>query len=66
MKDIYEESIMLIDTRRLMELLGCCYRSAVKIGMEAGAKVMVGSKPRWKVSRIDQYLEDQCEKCRKQ
>ncbi|MBQ9031842.1 MAG: hypothetical protein IJ106_10380 [Parasporobacterium sp.] len=59
--EIYEENIKLINTKRLQELLGCCYSSAVKIGTAACAKVMVGSSPRWKVSRINEYLESQCE-----
>lgn len=55
------EQIKLINTKQLQLLLGCCYRQARKIGEEAQAKVMIGSAPRWKVSRINQYLEQKCE-----
>ena len=61
MKYMEEECIRLIDTKRLQELLGCCYQSAIKVGMAAGARVMIGRSPRWKLSRINQYLEERCD-----
>lgn len=55
------EQIRLINTKQLQELLGCGYRKAKEIGEQAEAKFMIGSDPRWKVSRINQYLEKKCE-----
>lgn len=53
---------LLVNTVQLQELLGgVCYRTACRIGTAAKAKVMVGNRPRWKVSRIEEYLEEQCE-----
>ena len=54
---------LLVNTAELQRILGgVCYRTAYRIGTEAKAKVMIGSKPRWKMSRIDAYLEEQCMK----
>ena len=53
---------LLVNTSELQQLLGdVCYRTAVKIGEAAGAKIMIGSKPRWKISKIEEYLEKEME-----
>lgn len=51
------EDIQLISTKTLQKMLGCCYNTAVKIGMDAGARIKIGSMVRWRVSRISQHLD---------
>ena len=54
------ECIRLISTQTLQEMLSCCYRTAVQIGTEANARIKIGSMVRWKVNRINEYLESTC------
>lgn len=51
------ESIMLINTKTLQKMLGCCYSTAVKIGMEANARVEIKGIVRWRVNKIAAYLD---------
>ena len=54
---------LLVNTTELQKLLGnVCYRTAVRIGEEAKAKLMLGKHPRWHVGRIEEYLESKLEK----
>ena len=54
---------LVINTTELQQLLGgVCYRRALRIGEEAGAKVMLGKHPRWHVGKIEEYLESKLEK----
>ena len=52
--------IQLISTETLQKLLSCCYRTAVEVGSRAGARIQIGKAVRWKVSRINDYLESIC------
>ena len=54
------EDIRLVDTKTLQKMLSCCYATAVKVGTEAGAKIRIGTMVRWKVNRINEYLESVC------
>lgn len=54
------ENIRMVNTKTLQKMLGCCYATAVRIGTEAGARFQIGSIVRWKVSRINEYLESTC------
>lgn len=59
-RELTEADILMVDTKTLQKMLSCCYRTAVKIGMEAGARFQLGSVIRWKVSKINAYLENVC------
>ncbi len=49
---------LTVNTRRLMELLNCGRPTAVKIGIDAGAKIVVGErKILWHVRAIERYLD---------
>lgn len=51
---------LLVNTSELQQLLGgVCYRTAVKIGEAAGAKLMVGSKARWYIKKIEDYIANE-------
>ena len=48
---------LLVNTQELQQLLGgVCYRTAVKIGEAAGAKLMIGNRPRWYIGKVEEYL----------
>lgn len=54
---------LLVNTQELREFLGgVCYRTAVRIGEAAGAKLMIGSKPRWHIGKIEEYLANELNK----
>lgn len=51
-------TVLTVNTRRLMELLNCGRPTAVKIGIDAGAKIVVGErKILWYVRAIERYLD---------
>lgn len=47
---------ILIDTEKLQELLSVSKKTAVKIGEAADARIQIGRAVRWKVSKIEEYL----------
>ena len=47
---------LLITNKELQQMLSCSYRTAVKIGEEAGARLQIGKAVRWKVKNIEEYL----------
>ena len=55
-------ALLTVSTRTLMRLLDCGKPAAIRIGTEAGAKVVVGRrisigrKVLWNVKVIEQYL----------
>ena len=46
---------ILIDTTELQEQLGCGRGSAVKLGMEAEARVEIGRRVLWNRQKIAEY-----------
>lgn len=49
---------ILLNTQDLQELLSCGYSSAVKLGMNAQARVKIGKRVLWNRQRIEAYLND--------
>lgn len=47
-----------VDTNGLQTILSCGRSTAVQIGTDAGAKVMVGKRVLWNVSKVQEYLND--------
>lgn len=47
---------LLMNTAELQDLLGCGRDSAVKLGLQAGAKLTIGARVFWKVACILEYL----------
>ena len=45
-----------VDTEGLQAIVGCGYPTAVKIGEEAGAKIIVGKRVLWNVQKVSEYL----------
>ena len=47
-----------VNTATLVEKLDCGKATAVKIGEKAGAKIRMGKRVLWNVSKILQYLDE--------
>lgn len=47
-----------VDTNGLQTILSCGRSTAVQIGIDAGAKVMVGKRVLWNVAKVQEYLND--------
>ena len=46
-----------VDTEKLQGLLMAGRRTAIKIGTEAGARIQVGKRVLWNVSKVQKYLD---------
>ncbi len=51
-------SRLLISTSDLRELLSCGRSTAMKIGIEAGARVQIGKRVLWNVNKVQRYLNE--------
>lgn len=49
---------LAVNTPTLMKMLGCGRPTAVRIGIDAGAKICIGRKILWNPRIIRQYLDD--------
>ena len=49
---------LAVNTPTLMKMLNCGKPTAVKIGTEAGAKIIIGRKILWNPRIIRLYLDD--------
>lgn len=52
---------LLVNTHELMAALGCGRPSAIEIGTEAGAKVMLGRKVMWNLAAVRKHLDSTAE-----
>lgn len=53
------DELLTANTKKLCELLNCGKPTAVRIGVEAGAKIVVGErKILWNLNLIQRYLDD--------
>ena len=50
-------ALLTVSTKNLMRLLDCGKPAAIRIGTEAGAKVVVGRRILWNVQAIRRYLD---------
>ena len=46
-----------VSTEKLAELLDCGKVTAKKIGIEAGAKIQIGRRTLWNMSKIKKYID---------
>lgn len=49
---------LAVNTSMLMKMLNCGKPTAIKIGTEAGAKIIIGRKILWNPRIIRRYLDD--------
>ena len=47
----------MVDTAGLQEMLSCGRKTAVEIGMAAGARVSIGRRVLWHVGKIQKHLD---------
>lgn len=53
------EMLLTVNTKKLCELLNCGRPTAVRIGIEAGARIAIGErKILWNLNLIQRYLDD--------
>ena len=52
------ETKVTVTTDGLREILSCGYQSAVVIGEQAHAKILVGRRVLWNVAKIQRYLDE--------
>lgn len=48
---------LMLTTEQLMQKLNCGYKSAVQLGTEAKARIYVGRRVWYNLSKIEAYLE---------
>lgn len=53
------EEQLTVDTIGLQKMLGCGYRSAVRIGKESGAAFKIGNRRLYSVEKIKKYIDEQ-------
>jgi hypothetical protein len=49
---------LTVDTAKLQSLLNCGRQSAVEIGIAAGARIYVGRRVLWNITKIRKYLDE--------
>lgn len=49
---------LAVSTSTLMKMLDCGKPTAIKIGTQAGAKIVIGRKILWDTRLIQQYLDN--------
>ena len=49
---------LTVDTAGLKNLLNAGHQTAVEIGTAAGAKITVGRRVLWNISKIQKYLDE--------
>ena len=56
-KKNYSENRITVDAETLASMLNCGRATAVKIGIDSGARVQIGRRVLYKVDRIEKYLD---------
>lgn len=46
-----------VDTNELMSLLSCGRVTAIQIGEQAGARIEIGKRLLWNISKVQKYLD---------
>lgn len=57
-KERKTEQLLAVDIEKLSAMLSCGQASARKIGEDAGARVEIGRRVLYSVSKVSKYLED--------
>lgn len=51
------DDAIMVNTETLMKLLSCGRYSAVRVGIDANARVQIGRRVLWNVARVRQYVD---------
>lgn len=54
---------LCIDTAELQQMLCAGRKTAIKMGIEAGARIKVGTRVMWNVRKISEYLDSISGEC---
>lgn len=57
-KSLEIERKQAVDTKELQEILSAGRKTAIDIGKAAGARIQVGRRVLWNVSKIQKYLDE--------
>jgi hypothetical protein len=55
-ENLAPEKKLAVDTKELQEMLGCGRFTAYEIGTQAGARMQLGKRVLWNVTKIKSYL----------
>ena len=60
-RELKFDDILSLDSFHLAQALGCGKPMAIRIGMEARARVEVGKRVLWNVKKVQEYLDKKAE-----
>lgn len=60
-KDRETDRLLSVDVEKLAAMLSCGQATAKKIGEEAGARIVIGRRVLYSVSKIQKYIEKMAE-----
>lgn len=60
-KDRETDKLLSVDVEKLAAMLSCGQATAKKIGEEAGARIVIGRRVLYSVSKIQKYIEKMAE-----
>ncbi|MBD5503573.1 MAG: hypothetical protein HDR09_07475 [Lachnospiraceae bacterium] len=56
-KDRETDKLLSVDVEKLAAMLSCGQATAKKIGEEAGARIVIGRRVLYSVSKVEKYIE---------
>ncbi len=56
-KERETDQLLSVDLEKLAAMLSCGQATAKKVGEEAGARIMIGRRVLYSVSKIQKYIE---------
>lgn len=60
-KDRETDRLLSVDVEKLAAMLSCGQATAKKIGEEAGARIVMGRRVLYSVSKVQKYIEKMAE-----
>lgn len=60
-KDREADRLLSVDVEKLAAMLSCGQATAKKIGEEAGARIVIGRRVLYSVSKVQKYIEKMAE-----
>ena len=60
-KDRETDRLLSVDVEKLAAMLSCGQATAKKIGEEAGARIVIGRRVLYSISKVEKYIEKMAE-----
>lgn len=60
-KDRKTDRLFSVDVEKLAAMLSCGQATAKKIGEEAGARIVIGRRVLYSISKVEKYIEKMAE-----